>query len=220
MEEEREDAGSQAKPAKKLPLIPIIIVVVGVIVLGAGAFIFLKMGNKPAPKVEGRGEVSATDAAPGTVEKISPNPLYYFEGEFKVNTKDSAFASAKIVLELEDYYFVAGSSSDKKGAKGEKAAGEGGGEAKPAEGGAEATAAGGGEATGPQGLLAQQIDENLPKLRDFIITEFNGMTSAELTSAEGKGRLKKDIIDYINKQFSGTAGKVVNLYFEELIVAQ
>jgi flagellar basal body-associated protein FliL len=211
MEEEREDAGAPAKTGKKLPLIPLIIVVVGIVIVGAGAYFFLTMGKKPESKVEGRGNVKSTEPTPGTVEKISPNPLYYFDSEFKVNTKDGAFASAKIVLELEDYYFV---TEEKPAAKKE---GEGGGEAKPAGegGGAEA---GTGEAMAT-GLLAQQINENLPKLRDYIINEFNAMTSAELTSLEGKAKFKKDIIDYINKEFAGTAGRVVDMYFEELIVA-
>ncbi len=45
------------------------------------------------------------------------------------------------------------------------------------------------------------------------------MTSEELTSEEGKKTFKQALISFMNDMFSGTAGKVVDLYFEELIVA-
>jgi flagellar basal body-associated protein FliL len=70
-----------------------------------------------------------------------------------------------------------------------------------------------------QGLLAQSIDENLPIIRDFIIGKFNGMTADQLTSQDGKNAFKQELMVFINDMFSGTAGKVVDLYFENLVLA-
>jgi len=203
MEEIREEAEQQPAPQRKLPLMPIIIIVAAVVVIGVAAAFMLR-GGKAEPPVEGRGDIgTASEGAGGVASRITPDPFYYFENEFKVNTKDGRFVSARIVLKLEDYYI------------GSEDSGNGGGHGGEGEAGAE----GEGEVSGHMGLLARSIDENLPVVRDYIIAKFNSMTSEELTSEEGKKTFKQALISFMNDMFSGTAGKVVDLYFEELIVA-
>lgn len=206
MEEIRDDAPEQQPaPQRKMPLVPIIIIVGAVVVIGV-AGMFMLRGGKAESTVEGREDIGASvEGASGVASRITPDPYYYFEDEFKVNTRDGYFVSARIVLKLEDYYIGSSSAKDGDG-------GHGGGEAAAGAGGAEAPPA-------PQGLLAQSIDENLPIIRDFIIGKFNGMTSDELTSPEGKSAFKQELMVFINDMFSGTAGKVVDLYFENLVLA-
>jgi len=208
MEDVREDAGAEEAPKKKGSLMPVLIIIVGVVVVAVAVGMFmLRGGNKSTePVVEGRGEVGAGGQAYPAVERMQPDPYYYFENEFKVNTADGGFVSTRIVLKLEDYYIAAPAAGRRPGGGGEAGGHEGGEAAAPEE-------------TAPRGLLAEQIDRNLPSIRDFIIRQFNQMTAAEIRSEEGKQRFTAAVIDYINNLLSGSAGRVLELYFEELITA-
>lgn len=208
MEEIKDDAEKQPAPQRKLPLVPIIIIVGAVVVIGVAAMFMLR-GGHAENAVEGREDIGASvEGAAGVASRITPDPFYYFEDEFKVNTADGNFVSARLVLKLEDYYI--GSPSSQSGGAG--GGGEHGGEAAAGGEGTESPAA-------PIGLLAQSIDENLPVIRDFVIGKFNGLTSTQLTTVEGKEAFKQELMAFINDMFSGTAGKVVDLYFENLILA-
>jgi flagellar basal body-associated protein FliL len=127
MEEIRDDAPEQQPATKrKMPLVPIIIIVAAVVVIGV-AGMFMLRGGKAEKTVEGREDIGASvEGAAGVASRITPDPFYYFEDEFKVNTKDGYFVSARIVLKLEDYYI--GSASPKDGGEG-GGGGHGGGEA-------------------------------------------------------------------------------------------
>ena len=65
--------------------------------------------------------------------------------------------------------------------------------------------------------LKKEVEAKLPALRDAIITLLSNKKSADITTTEGKYKLKKDILSILNSKL--VTGKVVNIYFTEFVIS-
>ncbi|MBW2609918.1 MAG: flagellar basal body-associated FliL family protein [Deltaproteobacteria bacterium] len=62
----------------------------------------------------------------------------------------------------------------------------------------------------------EEIDKQLPKFRDSILTLLSSKSNDDIKSMEGKFQLRAEIISMLNQHLR--LGKIVNVYFTEFIV--
>ncbi len=195
-------AAEAAAPKKGLPLKLILIVVLAMVVGGVGAFAAMKFlgGSTPPPAAES--EAAAPPPAPAA---------------------DSGGGEAPI------------KAPERKG----------GGETTGGHGGAEGEAAAP-EAAGPLNIefkpfivnlndsggkrflkltmsveaegqaLADEINAKMPQFRDIILLLLSSMSYDDISTLDGKMRLRQQMLNRLNTQLS--AGKVKNIYFSEFVV--
>ncbi len=65
--------------------------------------------------------------------------------------------------------------------------------------------------------LQKEIEDKLPVIRDAIITLLSSKKSSDISTPDGKMKLKKDIINTLNSKL--VSGKIVNVYFTEFVIS-
>ncbi len=194
---EKEGKTEEAPPPKSKKKLFIII---GVVVLLAviGAVLALMLGGK-AKAPEGEGAEIAEEQMKEVKYKTARMET------FVVNLSEStSFLKVTMLLEY-DPSILEGAS--KKGSAGGGAHGGGG---SGGEGGGEGGAKGGG--------LPAIIQEREPMIKDAIIRVLSSKTAQEVLSAEGKEKLKEELIEAINEAIGLEEAPITNIYFIEFIV--
>ena len=124
-------------------------------------------------------------------------------GLFTVNLSDArSFVKARIMIEY-DANLLDKQTMIVEGAEGGEAHGGGasGGSAEPAGGG-----------------MHPHITKNMNKFRDVIINILSSKRAPELLTAEGKLRLKEEIVDGLNQALALEQPPVVGVLFTEFII--
>ncbi len=65
--------------------------------------------------------------------------------------------------------------------------------------------------------LEKELKDKLPVVRDAIITLLSSKKSSDISTPQGKIKLKKEIIDTLNAKL--VSGRVVNVYFTEFVIS-
>ena len=66
-------------------------------------------------------------------------------------------------------------------------------------------------------MVKQDIEKNLPKIKDAIILLLSSRTFEEIADRGGKMRLRNEIIQQLNSVLK-SENKVKNVYFTEFVV--
>ena len=189
--EEAAAEGAEAKPKSKKKLI---FIIAGVVVLagGAGVPMLLMGGDKEAALLE--------EEHHEEVKRLETADL----GIFVVNLSDtSAFLKAKIMIEF-DAALVEKQTAGEAGAEG-GGGGHGGG-------------AGGGGGEAKAGGLPPHFMKRESQIKDAIIRVLSSKKADELLTAEGKERLKDELIEGVNEAVGLEEPPVVGVYFTEFII--
>ena len=64
--------------------------------------------------------------------------------------------------------------------------------------------------------LREELTARTPQIMDMVISILSSKTIDEVTSAVGRNRLKREIIDKINAEL--VTGKIVNVFFTEFVI--
>lgn len=75
----------------------------------------------------------------------------------------------------------------------------------------------GGEAKSPKDIIAAELDQYKPAIRDAVISVLSAKTSDELSSATGKEVAKEEIQDLISSVFNGQR-EVLRISFGQFII--
>jgi len=189
--EEAAAEGAEAKPKSKKKLI---FIIAGVVVLagGAGVPMLLMGGDKEAALLE--------EEHHEEVKRLETADL----GIFVVNLSDtSAFLKAKIMIEF-DAALVEKQTAGEAGAEG-GGGGHGGG-------------AGGGGGEAKAGGLPPHFMKRESQIKDAIIRVLSSKKADELLTAEGKERLKDELIEGVNEAVGLEEPPVVGVYLTEFII--
>ena len=189
-DEKKEGEGdAAAKPKSKKKLFIIIGAIVGVLVIGGVAAVFLMGGKEPQE---------------GEVVEEKEKEKHYATVEldtFIVNLSENAsFLKVRLLLEYDPEILA-------KADGGHSSGGEGGGHGGGGAGGGEKEA-------GLPGALATRE----PMIRDAIIRTLSSKRAEEVLSPDGKENLKEELIEAINEAIGLDEGAIVNIYFTEFLV--
>ena len=64
--------------------------------------------------------------------------------------------------------------------------------------------------------LKAEIGNRLPQIRDTILVSMSSKSFADIDTAQGKFRLKEEIVGHVNKLL--TTGNIKNVYFTEFVI--
>ena len=64
--------------------------------------------------------------------------------------------------------------------------------------------------------LKAEIGNRLPQIRDTILVSMSSKSFADIDTAQGKFRLKEEIVGHVNKLL--TSGNIKNVYFTEFVI--
>lgn len=189
--EETKEGGEEtaAKPKSKKKLF--IIVGVVVLLLGAGIPVLFLGGGESEKKDE-----HATEAE--EVKHYATVALDTFIVNLSAN---SAFLKVGLILEYDPAVFEAATTH-----------GEGGGEGH----GGGASGGGGGEGEGAG--MPHLMTERQPMIKDAILRILSSKKAEEVLTADGKERLKEELIEGINEAIGLDEEPIVNIYFTEFMV--
>ncbi len=192
MSAKKEEAaeGGEGKPKSKKKLIFIVVGVV-VLVAGAGVPMFLMGGGEETEVVEEEHE---------EVKRLESAEL----GVFVVNLSEtSAFLKTRIMIEFDAASVekqTGGIEGGEGGGKGHGGgAGGGGGEAKP-------------------GGMPPHFMKRESQMKDVIIRILSSKRADDLLTAEGKERLKDELLEGINEAVGLEEPPVVGVFFTEFII--
>lgn len=192
-EEKKESAEGEAaaKPKSKKKLIIIIAVVVLLVAIGVP--LALLGGKKEAP----------AGGAEGAEEASHEEEKHYATFDMDtiiVNLSENAsFLKVTLIVEYDPEILAKYSGGEE----------EGGGHAYGGAG-----AGDGGKKGGMPGALGNRE----PMIKDSIIRVLSSKRPEEVLTAEGKERLKEELIEAINETSGLEEGPVVNIYFKDFIV--
>ncbi len=195
--------GTEAPKKKSGKLKLIIIVVAAMAIGGGGAFLGLKLlGGGSAPPAEVQGETAAAAPAHG---EDSEAPI---EAPKRAGSEAAAPAAH-------------GGGGEGEGAAAAEMAGPQNIEFKP-------FIANLGDGGGKRFLkltmsveaetleLAAEINQKMPQFRDLILMLLSSLSYDDISTLDGKMRLRNQMLNRINTQLS--SGKVKNIYFSEFVV--
>jgi flagellar basal body-associated protein FliL len=192
MSAKKEEAaeGGETKPKSKKKLIFIVVGLV-VLVAGAGVPMFLMGGAEEAEVVEEEHE---------EVKRLESADL----GVYVVNLSEtSAFLKTRIMIEFD----AASVEKQTGGLEG----GEGGGKG---HGGG----AGGGGGEPKPGGLPPHFMKRESQMKDAVIRILSSKRADDLLTAEGKERLKDELLEGINEAVGLEEPPVVGVFFTEFII--
>lgn len=181
--------GTEGAPKKSKKKLIIILAAVILLVAGAGVPMFL-MGGKKAPE----GEEAHEEVEPE--KKMELTDL----GQFIVNlSESSSFLKVHIMMEYDASIL-------------DKAAKEAGGKA---HGGG---ASGGGGEAKKEGGFHPHMAPKETQIRDVIIRILSSKTAQEMLTAEGKERLKDELVEGLNEAIGMEDPPVTSVFFTEFII--
>jgi flagellar FliL protein len=181
--------GTEGAPKKSKKKLIIILAAVILLVAGAGVPMFL-MGGKKAPE----GEEAHEEVEPE--KKMELTDL----GQFIVNlSESSSFLKVHIMMEYDASIL-------------DKAEKEAGGKA---HGGG---ASGGGGEAKKEGGFHPHMAPKETQMRDVIIRILSSKTSQEMLTAEGKERLKDELVEGLNEAIGMEDPPVTSVFFTEFII--
>ncbi|MGL1902232.1 MAG: flagellar basal body-associated FliL family protein [Fibrobacterales bacterium] len=67
-------------------------------------------------------------------------------------------------------------------------------------------------------MVPAAIDERMPRIKDRIITILSEIPLVELTSKEGKQKIRNEITNDINLMLPEAAGQIRSCYFDEFVI--
>lgn len=190
MSEKKEAAAAEGEAAPKSKKKLIIIIAVAVLLLGGGGAFFLMGGSSEEEHVEEEHE---------EVKRIETADL----GNFIVNLSEtSSFLKTHVVIEY-DAALVEKQTMGEEGGKG-GGGGHGGG------------ASGGGEAK--EGGLPEHFKKRENAIKDAIIRVLSAKKAEDMLTAEGKDRLKDELLEAINEAVGLEEPTVSGIFFTEFII--
>jgi len=188
-EEAKKEVEVEAPKKGGKKMLVIIIALVVVLLGGGGAAMAFMGGEKKDDKKK--------------EEKIEPVLKLAKIDSFLVNLSDqSSFLKATLLIEYDET--ILHRALEARIAEG--GSGHGGG------------AGGGGGAPADSRALPHGMIEKEPMLRDAIIRVFIAKKAGDVLSAEGKDRVKEELVETINEVLGYDEAPVTNVYFTELIV--